>query len=143
MPPLHSARCPVARQKLSQVFCISMATVTGPTPPGTGVSHEATSATERASTSPTIVIRLGRLDVGSRLDGSRAEAAGDGREGVPEEEGEEGGAESCRVEAGAVAGGWRSSWAWEAASGESTKLIPTSMTTHPGLSHSARKKNDL
>src|SRR5690606_3839298 len=36
----------------SSVFCISIATVIGPTPPGTGVIHEARSAAAAKSTSP-------------------------------------------------------------------------------------------
>src|SRR5690606_2358771 len=43
----------VIHRAASQVLCSSMATVMGPTPPGTGVIHPATSRTASKSTSPT------------------------------------------------------------------------------------------
>src|SRR5207248_1504216 len=45
---------PRLRFAAATVFFISMAIVIGPTPPGTGVIHRATSATRAKSTSPTV-----------------------------------------------------------------------------------------
>src|SRR5207244_13446892 len=42
------------RRAAATVFFISMAIVIGPTPPGTGVIHPATSRTRAKSTSPTV-----------------------------------------------------------------------------------------
>ena len=50
---LSSGRGCRERSKACRVFLRSMATVMGPTPPGTGVMAEATGATESKSTSPT------------------------------------------------------------------------------------------
>lgn len=50
---LHTKDLSVIFLACSKVFCNSMATVIGPTPPGTGVIQDATSLTSLKSTSPT------------------------------------------------------------------------------------------
>ena len=95
---------------------MSLATVIGPTPPGTGVMKDATLEAEAKSTSPT----------------SRCPDFLEASEGVKEEGGDESEVRFRRDEVR------RKGERDENEPG--MKLVPTSMTTHPGLSHSPLTK---